>query len=326
MQRILLVKTTSLGDVIHCLPAASDIAVHFPRASLDWVVEETYVDVVRLHPAVGRVLPVALRRWRKHLLGRDTRDELIAFRRMLGSEPYDRVIDVQGLIKSALLARMARGEHHGLDRASAREALAALTYQRRHAVPWTLDAVARNRILVGAALGYVPRSLPDYGIHVDPGGFDWLAPGRYCVCLTGTTDAAKLWPEERWRELGVMINAAGMRCVLSHGTEAEMQRARRLQSVIGDALVTPSLGLSEMARLLAGATLAVGVDTGLTHLAGALGRPTIGIYCGTSPRATGVIAASARNVGDIAKTPGATAVWQTACDLLAAAREARTAL
>lgn len=320
MPRILIVKTSSLGDVIHCLPAVTDVASLFPDAVIDWVVEETYVDVVRLHPAVRRVLPVALRRWRRAMAARQTREELALFRRELGLEAYDTVIDAQGLLKSALVARMARGPRHGLDRGSAREWLAALTYDHVHAVPWTLDAVARNRVLVGAALGYSPRGEPDYGVRATPGGFDWLGEAPYCVCLTATTDAAKLWPEDRWHSLACRLGAAGLTCVLPAGTEGERHRASRIAAAVGrQAVVAPPLELDALARLLAGATCAVGVDTGLTHMAAALGRPTVGVYCGTSPARTGVIAACARNVGDIARTPTVEAVADAIVDLAGAA-------
>ena len=319
MQRILLVKTTSLGDVIHCLPAASDIAALYPQASIEWVVEETYVDIVRLHAAVKRVLPVAVRRWRKSLFSRQTRAEISAFRRSLASEGYDRVIDVQGLAKSALIARMALGECHGLDRTSAREWIAALMYHKRHAVSWELDAVARNRTLVGDALGYTLRGAPDYGIAAAPANFDWLPAAPYCVCLSGTTDAAKLWPEDRWGELGQHVRAAGMACVLPAGTAAEQKRAERIAQAIGSgAVAAPDLDLGQLAGVLSGAALAIGVDTGLTHLAAALGRPTVGIFCGTSPAATGVIASRACNVGDVARTPTSRAVWDAAVALIGA--------
>jgi heptosyltransferase-1 len=260
---------------------------------------------------------VAVRRWRRNLRSAAVRAEMAAFRRALSEATYDRVIDVQGLAKSAVITRLARGERHGLDRASAREWIATFAYQRRHAVSWQLDAVRRNRQLVGDALGYVPRGAPDYGISAEPADFEWLPAAPYCVFLTGTTDAAKLWPEERWGELGRMAGAAGMGCVLPAGTQGEHQRALRIARAINEAggppaVAAPSLGLAQQAQVLAGASLAVGVDTGLTHLAGALGRPTVGIFCGTSPSATGVIAARACNVGDVARTPTSGAVWEAA--------------
>ena len=162
----------------------------------------------------------------------------------------------------------------------------------------------------------MPRGAPDYGICAAPASFEWLPAEPYCVCLTGTTDAAKLWPEEGWGVLGRYLRAAGMACVLPAGTAAEQMRAERIAVAIGGAaLVAPELDLGAMAAVLAGAALAIGVDTGLTHLAAALGRPTIGIYCGTSPGATGVIGACVRNVGDVAKTPAPAAVWEAALAL-----------
>lgn len=320
MQRILLVKTTSLGDVIHCLPAVSDAAALYPGAQLDWVVEEPYAGIVRLHPGVSRALPVAVRRWRKSLAARGTWDEISAFKRQLAPEGYDRVIDAQGLVKSALLARLAKGRRHGLDASSAREGIATRTYHQRHHVPWTLDAVARNRRLVAESLGYVVRGEPRYGIHVAPAAHDWLPPRPYCMLLTGTAEAAKLWPVERWTELGQQLAREGYFCLLPHGSDAEQARAGRIAAALGaDAALVPRMQLTELAGVLAGATLVIGLDTGLTHLAAALDRPTVGVYCGSRPAETGVIAARAVNVGDLAATPTAQAVWEAAGGLMAMA-------
>lgn len=319
MQRILLVKTTSLGDVIHCLPAVSDVAAHFPKARIDWVVEEPYAGIVALHPAVANVLPVAVRRWRKSLAARGTWHEISDFKRRLDPEGYDRVIDAQGLVKSALLARLAQGERHGLDASSAREGIATRTYNTRHHVPWTLDAVARNRRLLGLALDYPPRGEPRYGIAVAPAGFEWLpqnAPRGYCVLLTGTSEAAKLWPEEQWMECARQAAAAGFVCVLPHGNQAEEARASRLaEGIAPRGLVAPRQSLPDLARVLAGAALVIGLDTGLTHLAAALGRPTVGVFCGSRPAETGVIAPRAVNVGDLGHPPDAQAVWRAAAQL-----------
>ncbi len=176
------------------------------------------------------MLPVAVRRWRKSLAARGTWHEISDFKRRLAPEGYDRVIDAQGLVKSALLARLAKGQRHGLDAASARERIATRTYNFRHHVPWTLDAVARNRCLLGLALDYPPRGVPRYGIAVEPAAFDWLpraAPRGYCVLLTGTSDAVKLWPEEQWMECARLAAAAGLICVLPHGNATEQARAAR---------------------------------------------------------------------------------------------------
>ncbi|HEX4328097.1 MAG TPA: lipopolysaccharide heptosyltransferase I [Burkholderiales bacterium] len=320
MQRILLVKTTSLGDVIHCLPAVSDIAAHFPGVRLDWVVEEPYAGIVALHPAVTHAIPVAMRRWRKSLASRGTWSEIGRFKRLLAREGYDRVIDAQGLVKSALLARLAKGERHGLDASSAREGIATRTYSHRHHVPWTLDAVARNRRLLGLALGYTPRGEPRYGIEVAATSAGWLPRRPYCMLLTGTADGTKLWPEERWLALAQLAAAGGYTCLLPHGSSTEEARATRVAATLGEAgMLVPRMALTELAGVLAGAALVVGLDTGLTHLAAALNRPTVGIYCGSRPAETGVIAPQALSIGDLAAPPEAALVWAAACDLLARA-------
>lgn len=292
--RVLLVKTSSLGDVVSNLPVASDIARAVPGAVIDWVVEEAFADIPRLHPAVRQVLPVALRRWKKRLLAAATWREVRAAREAIGAEEYDFVIDTQGLVKSAWLACAARGLRCGYDRASIREPLASFAYQRGFAVSWQLQAVARNRQLAAAALGYALEAAPDYGLRASaaPG-----LPARYAVLLTATSRAEKLWPDAQWLALGRALHARGMVSLLPAGNEAERSRAARIADGIPGARLTPPASIAELAGVLAGARVVVGVDTGLTHLAAAVGVPVVGIYCGSDPAANGVIAARAINLG-----------------------------
>jgi heptosyltransferase-1 len=302
MKRILLVKTSSLGDVVHNLPAASDVRKHFPEARVDWMVEESYAPVVRLHPAVTRVIPVALRRWRRGLMGGATWREIGEFRRLSHAEQYDAIIDTQGLVKSALVSRAARGRHHGFDAGTAREPLAARFYDVTHHVPWTHHAVQRNRLLVGAALGFRTEAGADYGLE----GRLLAAPAAapYCVLLHGSARAEKLWAESSWIELGRRLSARGLRCVLPWGNEKERVRSVRIAQQIDGAMVPPLEPLDRLAASLAGAAAVIGVDTGLTHLAAALGRPVVAIYCGTETRFHGVYGApSARNLGGPGAAP-----------------------
>jgi heptosyltransferase-1 len=305
MRTILLVKTSSLGDVVHNLPVASDIRAAFPGSRIDWVVEEAFAAVPRLHPAVGNVLPVAIRRWRRSLLSDSTRMEMRRFLDDLRSRTYDAVVDTQGLLKSALLSFAARGARHGLDWASSREPLAVF-YDRTHAVPWTAHAVERNRTLAARALEFAVPGAPAYGIRAAAAEFGWLARGTYAVLLHATSNERKLWPEERWVEVGRGFAGRAWRCVLPWHGSAERARSERLAREITGAIVPPGLALAEMAQLLAGAAAVTGVDTGLTHLAGALGIPTAGIYCATSPAATGLYGcARAVNLGDAGSPPAA---------------------
>lgn len=287
MRRILLVKTSSLGDVVHNFPVVSDIVRAHPGARIDWVVEESFAALPRLHPMVGLTLPVAVRRWRSRLHEATTWREMSAFARDLASRPYDAVIDTQGLLKSALIARIARGRRYGLGFRASREPLFAF-YHRTFDVPRTLHAVERNRSLAARALGYALDTPPDYGIRAVESESRWRAVGRYAVLLHATSARAKLWPEARWIELGERLRAQGLVSVLPWGSAEERARSERLAAAIGQAVVPPRLALEEAAPLLAGARCAIGVDTGLTHLAGALGVATVGIYLATDPAATGL--------------------------------------
>lgn len=308
VQRILLVKTSSLGDVIHNLPVASDIRAALPDAAIDWAVEEAYAAIPSLHPAVSRVLPVALRRWRAAFLGRAARAEMRGFLDALRGTPYDAVIDTQGLLKSALITWRARGTRHGLDFQSAREPLAVF-YDRVHRVPWSLHAVERNRALAARALGYAVSAPGDYGIAPPAGRPAWVAAGAYAVLVHATSSSAKLWPVEHWIALGARLAEQGTLAVLPWGAAHERSRAQEIAGRVRGAVVAPALSLTEAAAALAAARAVVGVDTGLTHLACALGRPTVGLYCATDPGATGLYGgARAINLGGRNGAPAVDAV------------------
>lgn len=304
MRRVLLVKTSSLGDVVHNLPVASDIAAAYPGVAIDWVVEESFAAIPRWHPRVRRVLPVAMRRWRRAPWQREVRTQWQLFVKTLRSETYDAVIDTQGLLKSAWLARQALGIRHGLDWASSREPLGWL-YDRTYAVPWGRHAVARNRDLAAQALGYQPAPVVDYGLRKPLSPGSWQPAGAdYALLMHATSAERKLWPESRWIALGSSLAARGITVVLPWGSEAELQRSERLAERISGAMVPPRLDLDPLAALIAGATAVIGTDTGLTHLAGALGVPTVGLYCATDPAATGLFGcARAVNLGGVGKPP-----------------------
>jgi heptosyltransferase I len=316
--RILLVKTSSLGDVIHNLPVASDIRRRFPAAEIDWVVEESFAEIPRLHPAVSRIFPVAVRRWRKSLLSPATWQEIGNYCRLVSADSYAAVIDTQGLVKSALLAKQARGEKLGHAATSAREPLAARFYDRCFTIPRQQNAVLRNRQLAAAALGYSLNGLSlDYGIAAPPLQADWLPTGEYAVLLTATSRADKEWPEDNWRALGMALIATGLRCVLPGGSDAERARATRIAQSLGRAVAAPAMNLTALAGLMAGARIVIGVDTGLVHLAAALGRPTLALYCASDPVLTGVLGTAPHaNLGGPGAPPGAATVVSAALGLL----------
>lgn len=307
--RILLVKTSSLGDVIHNLPVVSDLRHYFPTASIDWCVEENFASIPRLHPAVDQVIPVAIRRWRKSLFKASTWQEVAILDRRLQARPYDVVVDTQGLLKSALVARRTRVPVSGYAADSARESLASRFYARRFSVARDLHAVERNRLLAAAALDYSLDWPLDYGIAAEPASFGWLPQRPYVVLLTATSRDDKLWPEAHWLELGQRLQALGFNAVLPGGSRPERERAARLAAAIPGAVAAPSLLLPELAEVLAGARATIGVDTGLTHLAVALKVPTVALYTATDPGLTGVFGVGFhRNLGGKAQLPTPAAV------------------
>jgi heptosyltransferase-1 len=320
LPRILFVKTSSLGDIVHNCPAVSDAARHVPDATIDWVVEEAFAEIAAMHASVRRVIPIALRRWRGAALSSGTWSEAAAFRDALRGERYDAVIDSQGLIKSAVVAALARGRGHGFDRASAREPLAAYFYDAVHAIPVALHAVERNRRLAGAVLGYVPDRGLDYGLRVAgevSAQAGQHASSSYALLLTMTSRRDKLWPEERWGALGSWLQAQGVHCVVPWGTGEEQVRSARIATSIPGAVVPQHMGLVDIARVARGARCVIGVDTGLTHLAAALEVPVVGLYCGSNPEFTG-LHGSGRvvNLGTARRPPDAADVQEALAGLL----------
>lgn len=287
--KVLVIKTSSLGDILHTLPALTDAGQKIPGIRFDWVVEEAFAELPSWHPLVDKVIPVALRRWRKQPLDAWRSGEWQAFRQQLQAEKYDYVIDAQGLMKSALVTFFARGLRCGLDAKSAWEPLASLVYQRKLAVVPEQHAVVRVRQLFALALGYdVPISAPDYGLDLSALRGEPTTE-NYVVFLHGTTWPSKHYPEEYWQQLAKQISAAGYVIKLPWGNAIEYERAQHIAQNVASAEVLPKLNLKAIAHVLANAQAAVAVDTGLGHLAAALRVPTISLYGPTDPKLTGTV-------------------------------------
>lgn len=291
--RVLIVKTSSMGDVLHTLPALTDAQQAFPEVQFDWVLEPGFAEIPRWHPAVREIFPVSIRHWRKHfwqsLWQGDIKKQLSALRQT----QYDIVLDAQGLIKSACLTRLAKGKRLGLDFSSARERIASLAYQGRYHVPKDQHAVERVRQLFAKALGYsLPVDPPNYGIdktRLVPAPFD----ENYLVFLHGTTWATKHWPEIYWQALAHLAAKENHLVLLPWGSEQERLRAISIQeNAIRQGCdvvpkVLPKLSLSEITSVIAKAKGVVAVDTGLGHIAAAMAVPTVSLYGATDPKLTG---------------------------------------
>ena len=282
--RVLIVKTSSLGDVVHALPALTDARAAIPDVSFDWVVEEAFSSIPSWHDAVVQVIPVALRRWRKAPFSKHNRQQWREFKHRIRGADYDLVIDAQGLWKSAWLTRQAHGISHGFDRRSAREGLVSLCYDVTHQISRDKHAIERVRELFAKALDYpIPDQLPDYGISIG----EHAGNTKKLVFLHGTTWPSKHWPESYWQKMVDLATNDGFQVYLPWGNDEEKARAERLAHDNDLALVSPAMDLNGIASLLAGSTAAVAVDTGLGHLAAALSLPAVSIYGPTDPFLTG---------------------------------------
>lgn len=318
MTRLLLVKTSSLGDVVHNLPVVNDILQYRPQAKIDWLVEDSFASIPKMHPAVNQVFTVATRRWRKNLFSSETWQELQTFKAKLGQQKYDAIIDTQGLIKSAWMTRYADGHKVGFDYKTVRERLASFFYHETHTVSRLKHAVNRNRELAALALNYpIPNTSPDYGI--DPHSNSQIdLPSPFVIGLHGTSKASKLWPTAHWIALANQIAGDGLSLVLPWGNQEEEARANQIAAQTGNSLVLPKCNIPTLAHIIKQSAVAIGVDTGLSHLATALGKPTVAIYTDTQPSRTGVLAgksANAVNLGGVGQTPEVDTVIASAMQL-----------
>ena len=293
MKRVLLIKLTSLGDLIHALPALSDAISARPELEFDWVIDENFQEIAHWHPAVKGVVTSNHRQWRETLMDPATLGSMSRLIAGIRAVEYDLVIDAQGNFKTALLSMFAKGPRAGFDRHSVREWIAHLAYQRRFAVSKNAHAIERLRLLFAAALDYpVPASQPDFRLQrerfVKP---KVDLPGEYLVFVHSASWKTKLWPEPHWEDLLKRSVQSGFKVLLPWGSSDEEARARRL-AVHSGIQVLPRLSLSEMAYVLERARACVCMDTGLSHLIAALNVPSITLYGATD---SGLIGASGRS-------------------------------
>lgn len=285
---VLIVKLSSLGDVIHTLPALTDAELAIPGIKFDWVTEEAFTEIPAWHATVNKVIPVALRRWKKNIFKTLFGNEYKAFKKELKNTQYDLVIDAQGLFKSGFISSLARGKVVGLAKNSAREKLATWFYDQSYDVSWQQHAVERTRKLFAQALGYnIENKNADYGLSLKLFNLNKETGTRSLYFLHGTTWETKLWPEKYWIELGEIAVRNSYSINLLWGNEEEQLRAKRIADSIPGAKVMGRLTLTEIASKLLQTDTVIAVDTGLAHLSAALDRPTIALYGASDPQKTG---------------------------------------
>ncbi|TDV25016.1 heptosyltransferase-1 [Paraburkholderia caballeronis] len=292
MKRILVIKVTSLGDVVEALPVVADIRRAFPGVSVDWAVDESFADVVRWNAGVDRVLCAPLRRFKRARGGGDLL-EIVRAIRDLRAERYDAVIDIHGVYKSAIIARLARARRRfGYRADDLGERGAAFAYNGRFGPRPDCDAWHGMRVSAGEALGYAVDTPPDFGLRVPRDGEPALPPpdGPVALLFHATSKDEKKWPVEHWGALGRELTARGLRIELPWGSDAERATAADIAALVPGAAVLPRLSVRQLARRIEDASLVVGADTGFVHLAHALMKPTVMVFVATSPFHCGVAA------------------------------------
>jgi heptosyltransferase-1 len=304
---ILIIKMSSMGDIIHTLPALTDAKKAFPQISFDWVIEENFAEIPKWHPAVKNVLPISIRRWRHSIINSLKSGEIRWFLKNLRSKSYDYVIDAQGLMKSAAVTLFTHGIHCGYDKHSVRESLASIAYQKKFSVPKKMHAIMRNRKLFAAALGYSNLAdIPEYGIDTNLLQVENIPEnGDYLIFIHGTSKKEKFWPEHHWLELAQLATNRGFKIKLPWSTTEELQRAKNIAANNNNIEVLPKLNLSSLAYIMLKAKGVVAIDTGLGHLATALNTPTISLYGPTEPSLIGALGANQLHMTNFTKVTAA---------------------
>ena len=288
--KVLIVKLSSMGDLVQALPALTDARNAIPGIEFDWAVDEAFAEIPSWHPAVNDTLKTAHRRWKKNLGQVIKAGELGQFKRELQSTTYDKVIDAQGNIKSALVTGLARGSKYGYNKATAHEFGAHWAYDHHFHLPRQQLAIDRLRKLFSQSLGYpLPTTEPDFGLD----GIDWPAPSielptrPFLVLVHNASWTNKCWPEHHWQQLIEMTGAQGFDVLLPWGSRNEHERAQRLAADFDHATVLPRLPLTQLASIFTRSAGAICVDTGLAHMAAALDVPTVTLYGPTDPALIG---------------------------------------
>lgn len=289
IKRVLVIKLTSMGDLMHALPALTDAVTVRPDITFDWVVDESFAEIPAWHPAVRNIYKSAHRRWRRQFIKSVRDKEFQRFYKELNGEEYDLIIDAQNNLKSAFISLLRRGPVHGMDKASVAEKPAHLAYKHSHYVDTRLHAITRQRALFAFAMGYgIPDTAPDYGLRKEAFRKPDIDIGKpYIVLIHNASWTTKLWPAAHWHKLIKLAGVDGFNVVLPGGSRKELARARQIANMHDNAIALPRLSLSELGGLIQHAHGAVNCDTGLAHLAAMIGTPAVTMYGPTSARLIG---------------------------------------
>ncbi|MFM9940150.1 MAG: lipopolysaccharide heptosyltransferase I [Hyphomicrobiaceae bacterium] len=312
--QVLIVKLSSLGDVVHAMPVVHDIRQAYPDALIDWVVEPAFAPLVREVDGIHEVIECALRRWRRAWWRGAIRAEWRDFRAKLSGVRYDAVLDLQGLTKSAMIAKLANGRSYGLanrTEGSSFESPARWLVDHAIRIEPRTHVLDRSRALAALAIGYQVDGSPQFGLRqIAPP----MSHSPTVVFAHGSSRADKLWPEASWIELGTRLSRQGWRIALPHTGDAERDRAQRIAAAVGACTdLWPEMPLDALILRMSRTQGAIGVDSGLSHIAVALGLPHVQIYNFPTAWRTGPLWAHGhrQQVSVQARpTPSLDAVWE----------------
>lgn len=320
MKKLLLIKTSSMGDLIHTFPALTDLSRNCQgEYEITWVVEESFVDIAKMHPMTKEVIVFGSRRWKKNIFKRETWQEFNTFKKQLRSEKWDLIVDCQGLFKSAMITKLAAQKGkiptYSYSKASIRDPFAARFYDHGYSVEKGLTAIERNRQLFGKIFNYTPAPLADFGIQHWNEISELTPEHPFAALIHGTSAENKEWPEEKWVEIGHWLSEKGLISILFWGNAREHERAIRMAEQIPNAIVMPRVSIQEAGLILSKASLIIAVDTGFAHLANTQDRPVIGLFLGSHANYAGVIPTEqnphAVNLGGKGENPDVSEVIQT---------------
>ncbi len=320
MKKLLLIKTSSMGDLIHTFPALTDLSRNCQgEYEITWVVEESFVDIAKMHPMTKKVIVFGSRRWKKNIFKRETWQEFNTFKKQLRSEKWDLIVDCQGLFKSAMITKLAAQKGkiptYSYSKASIRDPFAARFYDHGYSVEKGLTAIERNRQLFGKIFNYTPAPLADFGIQHWNEISELTPEHPFAALIHGTSAENKEWPEEKWVAIGHWLSEKGLISILFWGNAREHERAIRMAEQIPNAIVMPRVSIQEAGLILSKASLIIAVDTGFAHLANTQDRPVIGLFLGSHANYAGVIPTEqnphAVNLGGKGENPEVSEVIQT---------------
>ncbi len=290
MKKILVIKVSSMGDIVHAFPALYDAKKKMSDLECHWVVEESFQDITRLNKDIDLCIKVAMRRWKNNIVDNYRKGEYGDFLRRLKKENYDYIIDPQGLLKSSILALIAKGPSYGFDMKSIREPLASVFYNNKIKVSKSLHAITRIRKLFAHALNYeLPDDEPCYNLTTEQLKLNFIVPSEYVIFLHGTSRSNKCWDEKKWVELSNIFAKDNIPVLIFYSNLEEYQRTSRIVSRSSNMTCVPKCSLWEIACLIRNANGLVGLDTGLTHLAAAYDMPMVSLYGPTNIELIGTL-------------------------------------